>query len=80
MYCEDIEAQGQTFQALLSRTDGIRLDFHDGFGILRASNTGEYFTARFDAETPQRLAEIKQIFVTMLQKKYPKLAHDLSQA
>lgn len=77
---QDIEAQGQTFQALLSRTDGIRLDFHDGFGILRASNTGEYFTARFDAETPQRLAEIKQIFVTMLQKKYPKLAHDLSQA
>lgn len=75
-----IEQFAQHIPAQLSKIDGIRLDFEDGFGIIRASNTGEYFTVRFDADTPQRLAEIRQIFIVMLQKQYPNIAHDLSQA
>lgn len=75
-----IEQFAQHIPAELSKIDGIRLDFEDGFGIIRASNTGEYFTVRFDADTPQRLAEIRQIFIVMLQKQYPNIAHDLSQA
>lgn len=75
-----IEQLAQQIPAHLSKIDGIRLDFEDGFGIIRASNTGEYFTVRFDADTPQRLVEIRQIFIVMLQTQYPKIAHDLSQA
>ena len=47
---------------------------------MRASNTGEYFTVRFDADQPQRLNEIRQLFVAMLQHQYPKIAHELAQA
>lgn len=75
-----IEQLAQQIPAHLSKIDGIRLDFEDGFGIIRASNTGEYFTVRFDADTLQRLVEIRQIFIVMLQTQYPKIAHDLSQA
>jgi phosphomannomutase/phosphoglucomutase len=77
---QNIEILSQQLGARLSKIDGVRLDFDDGFGIIRASNTGEYFTARFDADQPQRLSEIRQQFVAMLQQQYPKIAHELAQA
>lgn len=55
-------------------------DFDDGFGIIRASNTGEYFTVRFDADNPSRLSEIRQEFVSMMQEQYPQIAQELAQA
>ena len=58
----------------------IEFDFDDGFGIIRASNTGEYFTVRFDADNPLRLKEIQQKFVDMLQEHYPQIAQELSEA
>lgn len=74
----DIEVLSKPLNARLSKIDGVRLDFDDGFGIIRASNTGEYFTVRFDAETPTRLAEIRQQFVSILQQKYPNIADEIS--
>jgi len=64
----------------VSKIDGVRLDFDDGFGIIRASNTSEYFTFRFDADNLNRLDEIRQNFVSMLQDQYPKIALELAQA
>ncbi|MGM7372585.1 hypothetical protein ACOI3T_20575, partial [Acinetobacter baumannii] len=46
----------------------------------RASNTGEYFTVRFDADNPLRLKEIQQKFIDMLQERYPQIAQELSEA
>ncbi|MDB0240165.1 phosphomannomutase, partial [Acinetobacter baumannii] len=66
--------------ARISKIDGVRLDFDDGFGIIRASNTGEYFTVRFDADNPLRLKEIQQKFIDMLQERYPQIAQELSEA
>ncbi len=66
--------------AHISKIDGVRLDFEDGFGIIRASNTGEYFTVRFDADSPLRLKEIQQKFIDMLQERYPQIAQELSEA
>ncbi len=66
--------------ARLSKIDGVRLDFDDGFGIIRASNTGEYFTVRFDADHPDRLVEIRQKFISMLQDQYPQIAQELAQS
>lgn len=77
---DHVESLSQQLGARLSKIDGVRLDFNDGFGIMRASNTGEYFTVRFDADQPQRLNEIRQLFVAMLQHQYPKIAHELAQA
>ena len=64
----------------LSKIDGVRLDFEDGFGIIRASNTGEYFTVRFDADSDQRLHPIRHNFVHMLTADYPQIAQDLLDA
>lgn len=74
------ESQAQQIQAQISKIDGIRLDFDDGFGIIRASNTGEYFTVRFDAENQARLNEIRHLFVSMLRDRYPAIAQDILDA
>jgi len=76
----EIETLSQDLGAQLSKIDGVRLDFNDGFGIIRASNTGEYFTVRFDADHPDRLVEIRHKFVSMLQPRYPQIAQELAQA
>lgn len=77
---QDIEILSHRLSARISKIDGVRLDFDDGFGIIRASNTGEYFTVRFDADNPLRLKEIQQKFIDMLQERYPQIAQELSEA
>ncbi|MEG8239055.1 MULTISPECIES: phosphomannomutase/phosphoglucomutase [Acinetobacter] len=77
---QDIEILSHRLGAHISKIDGVRLDFDDGFGIIRASNTGEYFTVRFDADSPLRLKEIQQKFIDMLQERYPQIAQELSEA
>lgn len=41
--------------------DGVRLTFEDGWGLVRASNTQPVLVMRFEAETEQRLKEIRAI-------------------
>ena len=76
----DVESCSQQSGAQLSKIDGVRLDFEDGFGIIRASNTGEYFTVRFDADNPSRLNDIRDTFVSMLSERYPEIAQDILDA
>ena len=75
-----VEQQSAIIHAQISKIDGIRLDFEDGFGIIRASNTGEYFTVRFDANNAQGLNEIRHLFVAMLRDRYPEIAQDILDA
>lgn len=75
-----VEQQFERIHAQISKIDGIRLDFEDGFGIIRASNTGEYFTVRFDANNAQGLNEIRHLFVAMLRDRYPEIAQDILDA
>lgn len=42
--------------------DGIRVDFSDGWGLVRASNTGPALTARFEADTTGHLKIIQEEF------------------
>ncbi len=76
----EVAQQAQKIDAEISKIDGVRLDFEDGFGIIRASNTGEYFTVRFDADNPVRLNAIRHIFVSMLSDRYPQIAQDILDA
>jgi len=39
--------------------DGVRVLFGDGWGLIRASNTQPVLVVRFEARTPERLAEIR---------------------
>lgn len=42
--------------------DGIRVDFSNGWGLIRASNTGPALTARFEADTQANLEIIQDEF------------------
>lgn len=41
--------------------DGVRIEFPDGWGLVRASNTQPALILRFEAETQERLDEIREI-------------------
>jgi len=41
--------------------DGVRVLFDDGWGLVRASNTQPALVLRFEAATPERLEEIRQL-------------------
>ncbi len=41
--------------------DGARIEFEDGWGLLRASNTSPALVMRCEADTPKRLKEIKSL-------------------
>lgn len=42
--------------------DGLRIEYADGFGLMRASNTTPVVVLRFEAETQQALARIQDEF------------------
>ena len=46
--------------------DGIRVQFDDGWALVRASNTGPNLTLRFEAKTEKRLEEIKSEFESVV--------------
>ncbi len=48
--------------------DGARVNFADGWGLVRASNTQPVLVLRFEARTQETLEEIKKIFFEKLRK------------
>ncbi len=58
--------------ANLSLLDGLRVDYDDGWGLIRSSNTSPCVGLRFEAATENRLEEIKQQFRTVF-KTFDKL-------
>lgn len=63
----------------VNTTDGLRLDFADGFGILRKSNTGSFLTVRFSANTVFALQQIQAIFVDLCRAIDDNLAEQVAQ-
>ncbi|TWH45946.1 phosphomannomutase/phosphoglucomutase [Sporomusa sp. KB1] len=49
-----------------NRIDGVRIEFADGWGMIRASVTEPLFTLRFEAKTPKRLKEITATLLAAL--------------
>ena len=48
--------------------DGIRMNFKDGWCLVRASNTGPNLTLRFEAKTKKRLLEVEKEIKSILDK------------
>ena len=46
--------------------DGIRVNFDDGWALVRCSNTGPNITARFEAKTEERLQELQDEFINKI--------------
>ena len=51
--------------------DGIRVDYTNGWGLLRASNTSPALTARFEADSEEVLETIKDEFRTRIRQADP---------
>lgn len=50
----------------INTMDGIRVDFSNGWGLVRASNTGPALTARFEADTQESLEIIQDEFKDLI--------------
>jgi phosphomannomutase/phosphoglucomutase len=59
--------------ARISTTDGLRADWDDGWGLLRASNTTPILVLRFEADNQEALARIKDAFRAHLLTVAPEL-------
>lgn len=58
--------QSNFADATLSTIDGVRADFDYGWGLVRASNTTPSLVIRFEAETEERLDQLKANFKTQI--------------
>jgi len=58
--------QSNFTDATLSTIDGVRADFDYGWGLVRASNTTPSLVIRFEAETEEKLNQLKADFKTQI--------------
>jgi len=65
---EDFVSQSDFGEGEKIRIDGLRVNFNDGWGLLRASNTTPKLVLRFEANSPERLKEIQNIFLNQLKR------------
>ena len=49
-----------------STVDGVRIKFGDGWGLVRSSNTQPVIVCRFEANTQERMEEIKDLVLSKL--------------
>ena len=57
--------------ARVSTIDGLRVDWPDGFGLIRASNTTPVLVLRFEGQTPEALHRIEASMLALLQQGKP---------
>ena len=62
-----VQSQSIFSDAELIIMDGLRAEFHDGWGLIRASNTTPSLVARFEADNPLSLSRIQNDFKIQLQ-------------
>ncbi len=46
--------------------DGVRVEFNDGWALVRYSNTGPNITARFEANTEERLQSLQEEYIGII--------------
>jgi phosphomannomutase/phosphoglucomutase len=61
-FIDEMQAKTRFEGAKVSTIDGIRADFEDGWGLVRASNTTPILVVRFDGESEKALERIKNVF------------------
>jgi phosphomannomutase len=57
--------------AQVSTIDGLRVDWPDGFGLVRASNTTPVLTLRFEGHTQEAMQRIEQEMLALLRTVKP---------
>ena len=57
--------------AVVCNIDGLRVDWPDGFGLIRASNTTPVLVLRFEGHTPEALSRIEDQMLALLRTVKP---------
>jgi len=57
--------------AEINTIDGLRVDWPDGFGLIRASNTTPVLVLRFEGHTPEALSRIEAAMLALLRRVKP---------
>jgi phosphomannomutase len=57
--------------AVINTIDGVRVDWPDGFGLIRASNTTPVLVLRFEGHTQQALERIESDMLALLRSVKP---------
>ena len=57
--------------AAINTIDGLRVDWPDGFGLVRASNTTPVLVLRFEGHTAEALARIEADMLSLLRAVKP---------
>jgi phosphomannomutase len=72
-----LQAQAQfAAPAVVNLIDGLRVDWPDGFGLIRASNTMPVLVLRFEGHTPEALARIQAELLALLRTVKPEATLD----
>jgi len=61
-FIAEMQEKARFSDARVTTIDGVRADFADGWGLVRASNTTPILVLRFEADTEEALQRIKDIF------------------
>ncbi|MDT8408019.1 MAG: phosphomannomutase/phosphoglucomutase [Wenzhouxiangellaceae bacterium] len=61
-FVEEFQRSAQFEDAEINTIDGLRADFKDGFGLVRASNTTPVLVLRFEGQDKKALARIQEQF------------------
>jgi phosphomannomutase len=66
-----LRAQARFDDAQVTTIDGVRADYDDGFGLVRASNTTPVLVMRFEGHTERALHRIQSAFMSALRAVKP---------
>ena len=61
-FVDNFVAQARFDGARIATIDGLRADWPDGWGLVRASNTTPTLVLRFDAKDAEALARVQALF------------------
>ena len=72
-FIERFQKEAKFDGAVINTIDGVRADWPDGWGLVRASNTTPVLVLRFDADNTDTLKRIQNVFRAQLLAVNPKL-------
>lgn len=72
-FIQQLQQQAEFEDANVNTLDGLRVEFAQGWGLVRASNTMPGLTLRFEAISEQELVNIKQAFKVQMRRVKPTL-------
>lgn len=63
---QQLVERGEFGSGKMTVLDGVRVDYSNGWGLIRASNTAAHLTMRFEADDENALHQLKSLFVQQL--------------